>query len=143
MEQYFFNRNILHWHWYLLFSLKIKLCYWIFLLKVVMIIDIYWKQKKSFTYHFIVRNKLAIGTRVCLKGIFRWRKFDNIVTMTCRIISISRNIITFHDYQIHVHHITIKYSLINFFVILLIFSIIEKFIIIQLLWRPIILEYLQ
>ena len=46
--------------------------------------------------------------------------------MTCRIISINITKITFQNYQINVHHIVIKYSLINVFVLFFICSIIEN-----------------
>ena len=60
-------------------------------------VDIYWKWISSFTYHFTRINNLTINTKVWLKDICRWRKVDNIVTMTWRIISINSNIFPFHS----------------------------------------------
>ena len=93
--------------------------------------------------HLSWRNNFTINTQVLLKGICRWRKFDNIVTTTWIIISISSTIIPLHNFQRHVNHITINNSFINVLVILFICSILLKIIIIQLLWQPRIWECLQ
>ena len=97
----------------------------------------------SLTYHFTRRNDLTINAQVWLKCIQIWRKSDNIVTVTCIIVRINSTIMTLQNNQIHVHHVTIKNSLINLFEIFFVCSIIQKIIIIQLLWQPIIWEYFQ
>ena len=53
----------------------------------IIIIDIGWKMISFLKYHFTRRNELTIYIQVCLKGIWRWRKYDNIVTLKFRIIS--------------------------------------------------------
>ena len=87
-----------------------------------MIIDADWKEIVSFTYHFTRRDNFPINSQVLLKGTCKWRKFYNILTMPCRIIIIN----PLQNDQRHVHHITIKYSLINVFVLLFICSIIKN-----------------
>ena len=68
---------------------------------------------------------MVVITQVWLKGIWWWRKFDNILTMTRRIIGINSTIFPFHNSQRHVHQITIKNISINLFVIFFICSIIK------------------
>ena len=48
--------------------------------------------------YFIRRNNLPINNQVYLKVIWRWRKLDNIVTMTWRIMSINSIIFSFKNY---------------------------------------------
>ena len=97
----------------------------------------------SFTYHFNRINDLTTYTQVSLKCIQRWRISDNIVTMTCRFITVNITIIPFHNNWRHVHHIDIKYSFLVVFLLFIICSIINKMHLTQLLWEPSILEYLQ
>ena len=90
-------------------------------------IDIDYKEISSFAYRLTGINDLTIKTQVCLKGIWRCRKFDNKVTMTFIIISINSNIILFQNYQRYVHHITIKNIPIIVFVISFICSIKKRY----------------
>ena len=92
---------------------------------MIMRINIDWKEIISFTYHFTTINNVTTNNQFCLKGIWRWRKFDNILTMTQIIISINITIFYFHNYQRHVHHITTNNSSINVFLIFFICSIIK------------------
>ena len=64
----------------------------LFLIKIMMRIDIDWNIISSFTYHFARRNDLTIYIQVWFKVMWQLRKFDKIVTMTCRIISINSTI---------------------------------------------------
>ena len=68
----------------------------------------YWKMISSFTYHFIRRNKFTLYIQVYFRGIWIRRKYDNIVTMSCRIMSINITIISFINDQRHFHNIVIK-----------------------------------
>ena len=87
----------------------------------------YWFNKiSSSTYHFTRRNDLTVYTHVYLKVIWRQRKTYNIVTMTCRLISIKITILPFHNNQRRVHHICINYGLIDVFALFFVCYIIYK-----------------
>ena len=90
-----------------------------------MIIDIYRKEIISFTCHLTRRNNLTVNHRVWLKGIWRQRNFDHIVTMTQIIISINSTTFTFHNDQILIHHINIKNNFIYVSIILFLCFIIN------------------
>ena len=112
-------------------------------LNIITRIHIDWKKVSTLTYHFTRKYNFNINSQLWFKVILRWGKSDNIVTMICRTTIINSTIITFDNYQRHVHHITIKNSSINLFLLFFICPIIKKIIIIQLLLHPRIWEHLK
>ena len=61
-----------------------------------------------------------------LEGYMDMKKNYNIVTMTFIIIIMNSTIIPFHNDQIHVHRISIKYSSINLLVLFFVCSILKN-----------------
>ena len=101
------------------------MCYWFYFWRnLIMRINIDFKIS-SFTYQFTRRNDLTVYTQVGLKGIWKRRKPEDIVTMTCRIIRINITIINLHNNQRRVHHISIKDGLIDVLVLFFVYYIIN------------------
>ena len=126
MEQHHCNHNISRWRCHWLFSSEIWLCYLFFLRNIIMRIYINWEIIIFFTYHFTRINHLTVNIQFLLKSICWWRKSDNIETIKWRIISRNITIISFSNDQIHVHHIYVKYSSINAFILPIVCSVIYK-----------------